>query len=256
MNRIQFLPLIVLFLSTVSCSKEYIRKVLKDNPEIISEVIKDNPKMIIDALNEASLAFRKQQLADAQKEEVERMEKAFKNPKKPEVSPDRAIFGDKNAPITIVEYSDFQCPFCARAANTMEQLLKNYEGKIRVVYKHLPLPNHPQAEIAAKYYEAVAEENEGKAKMFHDKLFENQSALSQGEKLLEKLVKEVGLDVAKVKKNLDKVADRVEKDKKEAEKFQFSGTPAFLIGGIPLSGARNISEFRKIIDRHLSEMEK
>ena len=256
MNRIAFLSFVVFSLSAVSCSREYIKKVLKDNPEIIAEVIEENPKLIIDALNKASMKFRQEQIKAAQEQREKEMEDAFANPKKPEVAKGRAIFGSSDAPITIVEYSDFRCGYCKRAVPTMTQLLNDYKGKVRVIYKHLPILS-PESNMAAEYYEAVNKEGgSAKAHKFHDKIFENQQSIGEGAKLFDRLVKEVGLDPEKVKKSLSKVKSIVEADKKEAEKFKFSGTPAFLVGGVPLSGAQEVAQFKKVIDRHISNMEK
>jgi len=151
MKWIKFLPLAFVFFFNVACSEEYIKKVLKDNPEILAEVIEENPKVILEALNKASLKYRQEQLKVAEEQKAKAREDEFKNPKKPQLGKDRIYFGDVNAPITIVEYSDFQCSFCKRAGGAIEQVLKEYDGKVRVLYKHLPLPFHPEAEIAAKY---------------------------------------------------------------------------------------------------------
>ena len=87
--------------------------------------------------------------ADAEKN---RMEEEFKNPKKPEIGDNRVIFGTKGAPITIVEYSDFQCPYCSKGYNTIKEVMAEYKGKVQVIYKHLPLDFHPEALPAAKYF--------------------------------------------------------------------------------------------------------
>ena len=255
MNRFKYLlAFIGVSLSAVSCSPDYIKKVLKDNPDILAEVIEENPKLIIDALNKASVKMRQDQLKAAEEDEKKKMEEEFNNPKKPEVTADRAVFGDSSAPITIVEYSDFQCPFCKRASDlAVKQILDEYKGKVRVVYKHLPLPNHPQAEIAAKYYEAVAKVDKKKARAFHDKLFEKQTQIRQGEKFLQGVVKEVGLKVADVKKHLDSVSEIIRKDEQEASRFGFRGTPAFLVGGVSISGAQDVSKFKEVIDRHIKD---
>lgn len=90
---------------------------------------------------------------------------------------DAAVRGDKNAKVTIVEYSDFQCPFCQRAIPTMEQILNDYKGQVRLVYKHLPLPSiHPNAQITAEASECAGEQN--KFWEFHDVLFNKQQEWS------------------------------------------------------------------------------
>ncbi len=258
MKFIKFLPLLFILLFNVSCSKEYIKKILKDNPDILAEVIEENPKIILEALNKASLKYRQEQLKTAEEQKSKAREDQFKNPKKPTLPKDRVYFGDVKAPITIVEYSDFQCGFCKRAGEgSIAQVLKEYEGKVRVLYKHLPLPFHPEAGISAQYYEAVAKVDSTKAKAFHDKVFEKQSELGQKkEELLIAIVKELGLNLKKVQENLESVKSIVEEDEAEAKKFGINGTPGFLVGGVALSGAQPFSEFKTIIDRHIADMEK
>ena len=95
-----------------------------------------------------------------------------------------------------------------------------------------------------------------KARAFHDKIFEKQNQLSGGAKFLDKLVGEVGLSVAKVKAELENVKPLIQEDMAEATQFGFRGTPAFLVGGVTLSGAQPFSEFKSVIDRHLSDMNK
>ncbi len=251
----RMLSLVFILLSTVSCSKQYIQKILEDNPDILVSVIKKHPKKVLNALNEASLEYRKKQAEEAQKSQATKREDEFKNPKKPVLGEKRAYFGDKNAPITVVEYSDFRCGYCKRAhEGAVMQILKEYDGKVRVLYKHFPVLS-PQSRKAAQYYEAITQLDASKSKMFHDKIFERQGDL-QSDKFLDELVKEVGLSVTKVKSKLDDAEAVVKADEEEARKFGVSGTPSFLVGGISLSGAQPFSEFKSIIDRLIKDMEK
>lgn len=242
-----------------SPSKESLTKIIEENPEIIFNAIEKNPKTFIDTVNKAA----KNAQADAQKQreldEQSQLEEEFKNPKTASIDEKRAIFGNKSAPITIIEYSDFECPYCNRGYNTVKQVRKEYGDKVRVVYKHLPLDFHPMAEPAAMYFEAIALQSHDKAEKFHDIVFENQSDLkSEKEKFLDSVVKKVGANLAKVKKDLksDIVKKNIETDMAEAKKFDFSGTPGFLVNGVSLKGAYPFAEFKKIIDRHLETSEK
>ena len=101
----------------------------------------------------------------------------YDSPLEPKIRDDESIRGNKNAPLTLVEYSDFECPFCARGYNTVMELLKKYGTNIRFVYKHLPLSFHKQAMVASKYYEALRLQNPELAFKFHDEIYKkiNQS---------------------------------------------------------------------------------
>ena len=257
-NIFRFVQLMVLisfigfFAACVGPSKEDLKKALSDNPDVVFDVIKNNPKAFFDAVKEAEGIARKEMVAEEEGKRKKELEEAFSNPKKPSIEADRAIFGDKSAPVTIVEYSDFQCPYCAKAAQTMNKLLKDYKGKVRLVYKHLPFK--PLAEPTSRYFEAIAMESTDKAKKFHDYIYENQKKLySGGEDFLKEAAKSVGASLSSINKNKDseKVKARLRADKAEAEKFEFSGTPGFLVNGVPVRGAYPYEHFKDIIDKHL-----
>lgn len=244
-------------LALTSCTgKDQLKKTLEENPDIVINVIEKHPLKFMEALNAAAQNARKQQMEEEEKKQGQAMEEEYKNPKVAEIDPKRAIFGKSEAPITIVEYSDFECPFCSRGYNTVNEVKAKYGDKVRVVFKHLPLDFHPTAEPAARYFESVLiSAGVDKAKKFHDLVFENQEKLKSGkEKFLEDTAKKVGADVAKVKALVksEEVTKRIEADKAEAGKFGFSGTPGFLINGVSLRGAYPASEFSKIIDKHLA----
>lgn len=257
MIQLKLFCLMILGLFLVSCSKEYLKKVLKDNPDILVEAIEQNPKEVMEALNSASLKFRQQQVAEAQKQRQAQREAECKNPTKiPETPKDRVYFGDASASLTIVEYSDFQCFYCKAVHDeSLGQVLEEYKGKVRILYKHLPiLQIHPQAQLAAQYYEAVGKVDKSKAKMFHDKLFAQQGEIKKGAKFLDQAVLDLGLSLKKVKTELDGVKSIIEQDMAEARKFGFQGTPGFLVGGVTLRGKNPFSEFKSAIDCRLEAM--
>lgn len=236
-------------------SKSQLEKTLSDNPEIVFNVIKKNPKKFVEVVNEAVRTAQEGSREDEAKEEQARLEEELKNPKKPVIEDGRVIFGNKSAPITVVEYSDFQCPYCSRGFNTVKEVEKMYGDKVRVVFKHLPLDFHPMAMPAARYFEAIAMQDHKKAEKFHDEIFSNQTMLNQdGEKFLKAATKKVGANLAKVEKDIksEAVQKRIAADMEEAKKFEFSGTPGFLINGVSLRGAYPAPEFKKIIDKQLA----
>ena len=237
-------------------SKQQIEKAIEENPEIVFNAIKKNPKKFVEVVNEAVRTAQEGSREDEAKEEAGRLEEEFKNPKQPVVESGRVIFGKKDAPITIVEYSDFQCPYCGRGYTTVREVQKEYGDKVRVVFKHLPLDFHPMAMPAAKYFEAIALQDHGKAEKFHDEVFTNQTKLNQeGDKYLKATAKKVGANLTKLETDLksDAVMARIKADMDEAKKFEFSGTPGFLINGVSLRGAYPAPEFKKIIDRQLAK---
>ncbi|MCB0405661.1 MAG: thioredoxin domain-containing protein [Bdellovibrionales bacterium] len=185
----------------------------------------------------------------------EQQDQYFKNPLKPQLAENQVFRGPASAKITIVEYTDFECPFCSRGAETMKVLRTNFGSKVRFTVKHLPLSFHRYAMLSAQYYEAVALQSKDKAGEFHDRVFEAQDALkSGGEKFLEKVVTDIGADLAQVKKDLNSksVKAKIDSDIAEANRFGFTGTPAFLVNGVPIKGAQPPQAFVDVIERHLS----
>ncbi|MBM4303775.1 MAG: thiol:disulfide interchange protein [Deltaproteobacteria bacterium] len=195
------------------------------------------------------MRFMQAKAEQAQKEEE------FKNPKTPEMPGDRAVMGDRKALIKLFVYSDFQCPYCKRGYETVEELKKKYGSKLVVMFKHLPLPFHPMAKPAAQRFEAIALQSTKKAYAFHDEIFKDQEGLSRGEEFLDEKVKKVGANVAKVKKDMTsaKVQKRIEADQAEAQKYGIQGTPGFVVAGITVKGAYPLQTFEEIIGQRFGD---
>ena len=253
MNRLAAAALCALVASPslAAVSREELKAALNANPDLVLEALKKSDKgAFFEFIMDAQHDYQAKKQAEEEAKEKEELDEAFKNPYKPLIDGKTRIRGDKNAPITVVEYSDFQCPYCGRGFQVVEEVRQKYGAKVRFVYKHLPLVAiHPNALPAAKWQEAVAIQSPDKAWIFHDTMFKNQSSLS--EDFYRKTVKDLGLNVEKAAKDAQSqaVADKVEADTKEAKAFGFTGTPGFLINGIPLRGAYPVEEFDKIIKR-------
>lgn len=165
--------------------------------------------------------------------------------------------GAANAKVVIQEFSDFQCPFCSRAEPTIDELLKAYPGKVKVVWRNLPLPMHPDAPLAAEAAREafVQKGNDGFSK-YRELLFKHQrdqDGLKRS--ALEGYATTVGLDLKRFGKALDDHTHQaaIEADKKAANDAGLSGTPAFTIGPYYLSGAQPLAKFKKLVERVLVE---
>lgn len=237
-------------------SAPQLKKIMEENPDILYGVIQKDPKKFLDVVNEAASKAREQAESSYAEDEKKAREEEFKNPKKPELGGDRAFSGTDGAPVTIVEYSDFQCPYCQKGHATMKEVVAAYPGKVKVIFKDMPIERiHPLARPASDMYEAIALQDKAKATKFKDYVFENQDKLNAGgEKFIEEAAKKSGANVAKAKTDSkgDAVKARIEADKAEGEKFGFTGTPGYLVNGVSLKGAYPIEEFKKIIDQHLA----
>src|SRR5580704_6988582 len=162
--------------------------------------------------------------------------------------------GPVTAKVNIVEFSDFQCPFCSRVVPTIEKIEKDYPTQVRIFFRHNPLPFHQNAPLAAEA--AVAAEAQGKFWEMHDKMFANQQALDRAG--LEKDAQEIGLDMAKFKTALDTHAGkvRVDTDLAAGKQIGVQGTPNFYIDGHNIVGAQPYEEFKKFIDEEIGRADK
>ncbi|MCH9683290.1 MAG: thioredoxin domain-containing protein [Deltaproteobacteria bacterium] len=159
--------------------------------------------------------------------------------------------GSDSALVTIVTWSDFQCPYCQRVTSTIEGLRKDYGKDLRYVFKHNPLAFHKDARPAAIAAEAAGEQ--GKFWEMHDKLFENSRDLT--EKNFISWARELGLNVKQFKRDLDSsaIADRVDQQQRDGNALGAKGTPAFFVNGRFLSGAQPAANFKKLIDEEMKK---
>ncbi len=161
-----------------------------------------------------------------------------------------ASVGDDNAKVTIVEFSDYQCPFCKRVRPTIWRLVDEYKGKVRYVFMDFPLSFHNNAKKAAEAAHCAGDQ--GKYFEFNRKIFDNQEKISVDD--LKGYAKQLQLDTKKFDKCLDsgEHTKDVEESIKKGSSVGVSGTPAYFINGIMLSGAMPYESFKEIIDSELN----
>jgi protein-disulfide isomerase len=231
------------------------------------------------AAQEERVKTLERQLADAQAQLVSlegqlvdtttRLETLEKLPAKPPVPPsmarpvptdvyrvelgDAQTIGPDTALVTIVTFSDFQCPYCARVSPTIEALRKEYGADLRYAFKHNALGFHPRARAAAIAAEAAGEQ--GKFWEMHDKLFENSRDLSETNFIA--WARELKLDVKRFERDLASttLGDRVDRHQRQGNDLGARGTPAFFVNGRFLSGAQPIERFRALIDEEKAKAE-
>jgi len=192
--------------------------------------------------------------------------KEAKGPPPPEkkdiAAPDATdpVKGGKNAKVLIQEFSDFQCPFCKRVEPTVQATEKEYGDKIKIVWRHMPLPFHKNAPIAAEAAQEVfAQKGSAAFWSFHDQVFNAEGAdeARTDRPNLEKIAQGLGVDMDKFKAALDgnKHKAKIDADAELGNKAGINGTPAFVINGYYVSGAQPEAAFKKLINRALKEAE-
>jgi len=161
------------------------------------------------------------------------------------------VRGNASAPVTIVEFADYHCPFCRKAEPVLDELRAKYGAKIRIAYLDFPLDNlHPQARAAAEASHCALEQ--GKFWEFHDRLFKNDPDSSQA--ALNRIAKEIGMDVAAFEacSSSGKYKTPVQASVQEGSRLEVTGTPTFFINGRILTGAQPVGAFVTIIDEELA----
>jgi protein-disulfide isomerase len=164
---------------------------------------------------------------------------------------DDPSIGPEDAPVTIIEFSDFQCPYCeVWYRQVYQKLLTTYPGQIRLVYRDLPLPMHPEAVPAAEAAQCANEQ--GAFWEYHDALFEQQYGLDRT--AYEQYAVDLGLDIKAFTACLDshRYLEEIQADADDAAQVGISGTPSFVINGRILIGALPFSEFKAVIDEELA----
>lgn len=208
---------------------------------------------VSDEMIEAAIAkYVEKQQAEAQKQQV-----AANQPKKvtdEDMSDDDAFLGKADAPVTIVEFSEYQCPYCKRHVDqTMPKIKENYidTGKVKYVFRDFPLEFHPNAMPAALAAECAGDEGNDMYFKMHDELFKNQASLSE-EKIIE-IAKSIGLNMKNFNTcfESEKYKDEIAKDIEDGKKLGISGTPGFIINGWLVKGAFPFETFEALIEQEL-----
>lgn len=163
------------------------------------------------------------------------------------------VQGDKNAPVTIAVFDDFECPYCAQTVPLLKQVLDIYPGKVKLVFKHFPLSSHRNAQNAA--LTALAAQNQGKFWEMHDLLYANYNKLNAQK--IDELAVEAGLDLNQVKKDRanPQLSARIKQDMEEGTAAGVRGTPTIFVNG-RLLPERSLNGFRQLIDDELARLER
>ena len=200
-------------------------------------------------LKNKQIEARKEQARQAQAD----MEKQFDNPAQIPIG-NSPVIGPADAKITVIEFSDFECPYCSRGKQTMDELMKAYPKDVKLVFKALPLEFHQNAKPAAKA--AFAAGKQGKFWEMYNALFDNQRSL--GDELYTSTATKLGLNLEQFKKDMESadVEKQIDEDVKLARQNDISGTPGFFVNGVAVKGAYPLEHFKELVDRWLAKLKK
>jgi len=211
----------------------------------VLQVLQDHPEAILDSVQR----YEQRQQAQRQQAQDTALQPYRTNPRS--IVGQSPVLGSPQRQIVLVEFSDFQCPYCAQVSGTLKQFMASHPQQVSFVYKHYPLSQIHQEAMAASNA-AWAAGQQGRFWDFHDRLFTNQSKL--GEALYVSLAKELALDEQRF--NTDRKSDRAKQaiavDMKLAEQLGIQGTPFFMLNGVPFSGAISVAE----LETRLAQLQK
>lgn len=175
---------------------------------------------------------------------------------------DSPIRGPSDAEVTIVEFADFQCPYCKQGWKRMKRIRENYPDRVRVVLKHFPLSMHENARPAAHVALAAGEQGDEYLWKMHDRLYEQQAEWAEGDvrKMAVRWAEEMGLDVDQFEQDLEQNRDafnrRIQKDRRLGVELEVEGVPHFFVNGERVDGVYDYSRFEKVVDARIDEVEK
>ncbi len=230
---------------------QQLQRILKERPDLIMNILRANSEAILDIAQEGSVIKRRRN-----------MEAQWRNDLKEEKNiniADRPVWGDANAPVTIVEFSDFTCPYCAQATATLARLKKAYGDKVNIVFKHTPISSNPKAILASEYVIAAGLQAPALAQKFYENIFAKRDELMEkGETFLKAEAKALGLNLRKLSKDArsKKVKGILSDDLKHAKELGVEGTPFFFVNNIVVRGAVSEDLFKAAIDMALEHEEK
>ncbi|MGI8503409.1 MAG: DsbA family protein [Hassallia sp.] len=206
----------------------------------VMQIIREHPEVLIESVQ----AYQQQQQQQIKQSQLAFLQDLQINPQS--VIGNSPVTGSPNSKIVLVEFSDFECPYCAEANKTLKQFMEKHQDEVTLVYKHFPITQiHPQAVPAAKA--AIAANQQGKFWEYSDALFSQQKQL--GEPLYLDIATNLKLDLDKFKTDRALADNAIVKDMQLAQKLGLTGTPFFVMNGETLSGAVQLSDMEKVLAR-------
>ena len=220
-----------------------IESILREKPEILLNIIRENSEQVLVALREGNSKAKIAAMKAQWKQDVAVTKTVATN--------DRAIRGNADAPVTIIAFSDFTCPYCERAAFTLNSLMSHYGKTVRFIFKNYPLASHENSRLASQYFVAADNLDSGKAWKLYDEFFANREALmAEGEPFMKKAAKKVGLDPEKLAEEARTASVNaiIDEDMADAKGLELEGTPYFLVNNILIRGALPLDLYSEAVE--------
>lgn len=243
-------------LAAASANREVVREelksILKENPDLILDILRQNSEIVLDIAQQGS-DLRRLNSLKAQ------WELDLTVPKRVNLA-GRPTIGPEKAPVTIVAFTDFTCAYCSQGEVTLKNIYESYGGKVRLVYKSLPMATHPGSVEAAQFMLAAYAQDKTKSWKLFNNFFDNRVRIlaNDGHAFLRSAAIEAGLNMTKLLEDAksQSVQKIIDEDNLDADMLGFGGTPSFLVNNLLIRGALQEDFFRIAVDMALAEAEK
>jgi protein-disulfide isomerase len=224
--------------------KRILREILREDPSLVLDVLRENSETVLDIAQQGADQRHLRTLKAQWSRDIDN--------KKTVNLANRPVRGAANAPVTIVAFSDFTCPYCRQSEATVNAVLARYGDKARLIFKNFPLEGRKNARLAAQYHVAATLQDAEKSWKFYDLLFaENERIGTEGDAFLQQSAAQAGLDVkalmAELKKGV-RVNAILEEDAAEARAFGIEGAPNFLVNNLMIRGALPLDFFIEAVN--------
>lgn len=231
--------------------RAFILETIRKNPQVLLDVLRNNSIALLDIAQEGSNLRKINALKAQWKKDL--------GEKKIMHCEDRPVYGNKNAKVRIVAFSDFTCHYCYNSKSVIDKILKEYTGKVAFIYKSCPMIEDGPAAIAAAWFLAIAKQDEAKAWKFYDNMFENRNTLqSDGEDFIRNTAQSLNLDLIQLEKDVKsdkKIMTLLREDRDDADKLNVEGTPCFYVNNLVVRGAIPLEFFRVAVNMALKDAE-
>ncbi len=222
-----------------------LEQVLREKPEIIFNILTENSEMVLDIAQQGSNQRRAKAMDTQWKRDLDKEKKVKLE--------NRVVFGKADAPVSVIVFSDFSCPYCKQLAETLKDYKSIGDERVKMIFKHFPLEGHKFSRLAAEYHVAASLSQPEKAWAFHDKLFDYSERINnEGEAIIRKAAEDAGLDLKKLTTTMrsesKKIKSIIEEDLDDARVIGLSGTPNILVNNLVIRGAANKHMLKRAID--------
>ncbi|MCR4666288.1 MAG: thioredoxin domain-containing protein [Desulfovibrio sp.] len=230
----------------------FILKTIRENPQVLIDILRSNSEAVLDIAQAGSNQRRKHILEKQWKKDLHESKTIRLD--------DRPVFGEKNAKVRIVAFSDFTCHYCQASKSVIDSILKEFEGKVAFVFKSIPLEEKGISAQAAQWFLAIAQQDEGKAWEFYNAMFTERDALmTDGVRFIRKVCKDLGLSVSKIEniaRSNKKIKTLLAEDREDSDKLHVEGTPCFFVNNLVVRGAQPLEFFRLAVQMALEDADK